>query len=192
MTTYKRWIAAVAAIVILLLASGCQASGKVEQGRVIAFDKKAELVTLIPESLIPGESAPGVLPPITVKTPENPEEMGPAPVPGKLMRVDTKEQQVVIFESATKAFRTIPFQPIAEQHNVSKSPKSPVDRVKKTITVFSREQKLTVTFAASDELLAMPDDTWRPGDVVRYYYKDPAQALRFMNVTRTDLTKSGG
>ena len=29
------------------------------------------------------------------------------------------------------------------------------------------------------------------GDIVRYYYKDPSQALRMMNVTRTDLNKSG-
>jgi hypothetical protein len=37
----------------------------------------------------------------------------------------------------------------------------------------------------------MPDDTWKIGDEVRYYYKDPAQALRLMNVTRTDLNKGG-
>jgi hypothetical protein len=38
----------------------------------------------------------------------------------------------------------------------------------------------------------MPADTWRAGDVVRYYYKDPAQALRLMNVTRTDLSNAAG
>ena len=68
----------------------------------------------------------------------------------------------------------------------------PVDRAKKTVTVYSAEQHLLVTFAASDDLLALPDDTWRAGDVVRYYYKEPGQALRFMNVTKTDLSKSGG
>jgi len=34
--------------------------------------------------------------------------------------------------------------------------------------------------------------TWRTGDVVRYYYKTPGQALRLMNVTATDLSKATG
>jgi hypothetical protein len=75
---------------------------------------------------------------------------------------------------------------------VTKAPVPLVDRARKTVTVYSREQKVQVTFAAGEDLLAMPDDTWRSGDVVRYYYKTPGQALRFMNVTRTDLSKSGG
>ena len=68
----------------------------------------------------------------------------------------------------------------------------PVDRAAKTITVYAPEQHLLITFSASGDLLALPDDTWQPGDVVRYYYRQPRQALRFMNVTRTDLSKSGG
>jgi hypothetical protein len=36
----------------------------------------------------------------------------------------------------------------------------------------------------------MPADTWKTGDEIRYYFRDPAQALRMMNVTRTDLNKS--
>ena len=37
----------------------------------------------------------------------------------------------------------------------------------------------------------MPAETWRCGDVVRYYYKEPGKALRMMNVTKTDLSKAG-
>ncbi len=193
MTTFKNWIAAAGLIVILLAASGCNVSGKVEQGRVIAYDRQAELVTLIPESLAPGAPGPGVLPPVTVKIPADPDEMGPAPAPGKLMRLDTKARSLVVFDSATQSFRTIQYTPIAERRKVTKAPRSPaVDRVRKTITVFSPEQHAVITFAASDDLLALPDDTWKSGDVVRYYYKDPGQALRFMNVTSTDLSKSGG
>jgi hypothetical protein len=185
MTTRTTWIAALAAIAALFAASGCEVSGKVEQGRVIAYDKKADLVTLIPE--------PGVLPPVTVKTPADPDEMGPVPAAGKLMRVDSKARQIVIYETASHGFRTISYTPIAQRSNVMKAPKTPaVDRAKKTITVYSPEQHVLVTFAGSEELLAMPDDTWRSGDVVRYYYKEPVQALRMMNVTRTDLSKSGG
>lgn len=191
MTTLKSWIAVLTAVVVLLLASGCDVSGKVEQGRVIAYDKKAALVTLIPEALPAAKSSPGVLPPVTVKVPEDPEEMGPAPAPGKLMRVDLKEHRIVVYHPSSQDFLTIQYTPVAERRNVAKAPATPaVDPVKRTITVYSAKDKALVTFQATDELLAMPADSWVSGDVVRYYYKEPGQALRFMNVTRTDLSKS--
>lgn len=189
MNTVKFWIAALTAIVLLLSASGCAVTGKVEQGRVIAYDKKTATVTLIPESL--SEPVPGVLPPISVKTPVDPDEMGPAPVPGKLMKLDRKLRRFVVYDAAAQSFRTIEYTPITEQ-KATKAPKSLVDRVKKTITIYSKDQQIAITFEGTDELLAMPDDTWRSGDIVRYFYEDPSQALRLMNVTRTDLTKSGG
>lgn len=192
MNTVKSWVAALAALVALA-ASGCDVSGKVEQGRVVAYDRKAQIATLIPESLAPGGSSPGVLPPVTIKLPDDPDQRGPAPSPGRLMRIDTKAHCLTVFEAASQSFRIIPYTPIAEQHRVAKAPASPaVDRVRKTITVFSPEQHVLVTFAASDDLLALPADTWKSGDVVRYYYRTPEQAWRFMNVTRTDLAKSGG
>ena len=190
MITIKYWIAVVLAAALVLLLSGCDVSGTVQQGRVIAYDKTAGTVTLIPESLGPG--APGVLPPVTVKIPQEPDEMGPTPVPGKLMRLDTKTRRMVIFDSTSQAFRTLEYTPITEQRKITKAPKSLVDRAKKTITLYSKDQQVAITFAASDELLQMPENTWRSGDLVRYYYKDPVQALRLMNVTRTDLSKSGG
>jgi hypothetical protein len=119
--------------------------------------------------------------------------MGPAPAAGKLMLLDSKNRQIVVYDDAARSFRTIAYTPVAERRNLAKTPKSPaVDPVRKTITVYSPAERVAVTFAASDELLALPADTWKFGDVVRYYYKEPGQALRLMNVTKTDLSKSGG
>jgi hypothetical protein len=67
-----------------------------------------------------------------------------------------------------------------------------VDRARKTITLYAAKDRTLITFAASDDLLAMPGDTWRAGDVIRFYYKDPGRALRLMNVTQTDLSKASG
>jgi len=190
MSAYKSWIAAFALIVAMLAATGCQVSGQVEQGRVIAYDKKTGVVTLIPEAST--ADLPGVLPPLAVKLPEDPEEMGPAPSAGKLIRLEAGKRRLVVFDAAEQVFRTIPYTPLEERRKLAKSPSAPpVDRVKKTITVYSPEQRLAVTFAASDDLLAMPADTWKSGDVIRYYYQQPGQALRLMNVTKTDLSKSG-
>lgn len=191
MTTRKSWMAALAAGA--LAASGCHVTGQVEQGRAIAYDRATQTVTLIPESLAAGKASPGVLPPVTVKLPADPEERGLEPAAGKLMRVDAKAHCLVVFDSKAQSFRTIPYTPVAELRDVKKAPRTPaIDRAKKTITVYSAERHALITFAASDDLLALPADTWRAGDVVRYYYREPQQALRFMNVTATDLSKSGG
>lgn len=190
MTTGKHILSLALAVAAALAASGCNVNGKVEQGRVIAYDKQARRATLIPEAET--KSSLGVLPPIVVNAPEDRDEMGPAPTAGKLMSLDIKARQLVIYDAAAATFRTIPYTPVKERPNVAKAPSTAaVDRAAKTITVYSAREHTLVTFAAPDDLLALPADTWRSGDVVRYYYKDPGQALRMMNVTKTDLSKAG-
>ncbi|MGA3078918.1 MAG: DUF4881 domain-containing protein [Bryobacteraceae bacterium] len=182
-----------ALIAAALALAGCGPLGKVEQGRVIAYDPQTRQVTLILEGAAATRSGPGVLPPVTIEAPTDPNEMGPAPAAGGLLLLDARNRRIVIYDRATQAFRTIPYTPLAERRNVAKSPGPPVvDRVKKTITLYAAKDRTLITFGVSDDLLAMPADTWRAGDVVRYYYKDPGQALRLMNVTRTDLSKATG
>jgi hypothetical protein len=121
--------------------------------------------------------------------------MGPAPQAGKLMLLDTQNRKLVFFDAATQTFQTISYTLIEQRGNVFKDDariagaKFPiVDRVKKTITVYLPGQRQLVTFSVPDEYFGLPDDTWRAGDEIRYYYKDPGQALRLMNITRTELT----
>jgi hypothetical protein len=119
--------------------------------------------------------------------------MGPAPVAGGLMLLDAPNRRIVIYDPATHSLRTVQYTTFEERTNIAKNPGPPVvDRVKKTITIYAPRDRALITFAASDDLLTLPASTWRSGDVVRYYCKDPAQALRMMNVTRTDLSKSAG
>jgi hypothetical protein len=180
-------------IAAALSLTGCGKLGTVEQGRVIAYDPQTREVTLIREADAPPRSGPGILPPVTIAAPADPKEMGPAPKAGGLLLLDTKNRRIVIYDRATQDFRTLQYTLVAERHNVSKSPGPPVvDRAKKTITIYAAKDHALITFAASDDLLAMPAGTWRAGDVVRYYYKEPGQALRFMNVTATDLSKAVG
>jgi len=182
-----------AGIAAALALTGCGPLGKVEQGRVVGYDPQTRQVTLIPEAAAGARSSPGVLPAVTIEAPLDPNEMGPAPAAGGLMLLDTKNRRIVIYDRATQAFRTIQYTPVEEFRNVAKGPRAPVvDRARKTITLYSARDRVLVTFAGSDEMLAMPAGTWRAGDVVRYYYKDPARALRLMNVTATDLAKATG
>jgi hypothetical protein len=184
---------ALASMAAALLLTGCGPLGKVEQGRVIAYDAQTRQVTLIPEAPGGPRSGPGTLPPVTVEAPLDPNEMGPAPAAGGLMLLNSNKALIVVYDGAAQAFRTIQYTLVAERHNVAKSPGPPVvDRAKKTITIYSAKDRALITFAASADLLAMPTGTWRSGDVVRYYYKTPGQALRLMNVTATDLSKATG
>jgi hypothetical protein len=184
MKTNRQIVVLLLVLAAALAAAGCNVDGQVEQGRVIAYDKQTKIAVLI------AEENPTV--PLTVKTPEDSEEMGQLPTAGKLMSMDTKAQKLVIFDAAAGAPRTIPYSLVKEKTNVAKAPTTPaLDRTAKTISVYLAKDKKLITFVATDDLLTLPADTWRFGDVVRYYYQDPHQALRMMNVTKTDLNKAG-
>ena len=183
---------------------GCKENyGKVEQGRVIAFDKEKKEVTLIHDSAMDTmKPVYDVLPPSVFKLPTDPAETGPEPKSGQRMKLDTEKKVIVIFDNTTQKFATIPItivdlqQPIDKEHPLvydkaeKKAKKFPVvDKEKKTITVYSGRQKMLCTFAVPDNYFAYPDSTWDAGDEVRIYYKTAGQSLRFMNVSKTDIFK---
>jgi len=182
---------------------GCSDFGKVDQGRVVAFDKDTGKVTFIRdkkgESLTPDYSG---LPAVVYKVPENPLEMGPAPKAGLRMKLDTQKSQIVLFDPATQAFKTINFKIHDIQENVDrdhplvfdqaadKAKVFPmVDKAKKTVTIYSARQKMLVTFSVPDEYMSLPEVAWDSGDEVRVYYKEDGKALRFMNISKTDIFK---
>jgi len=174
---------------VLLLLAGCGEYGSVNQGQVIEYQRDTGLVTLVADSNYRDAAHPrfDVLPPVTTRTPGNPLEMGPPPDAGKLLRVDTSARKLVIFNSAANRIQEVPYQEVAATSACTAAPVA--DRERKTITLCADHRTLAVS--ATDELLTLPEDTWRAGDEVRYYYKDPARAIRFMNVTKTNLNKAG-
>lgn len=191
--TKRLWL--LLGFVPVLWLAGCSNFGKVEQGRVIAYDKHQGVVTIIRESA--SEPAqPNVLPPLAVKVPQDPKEMGPVPEAGKRLQLDTKNNKLVFFDEQSGTIKTINYTPLSVVADVSNNDPRlkglsfpAIDRQKKTITLYSGREKKLVTLTVADEYFALPDDIWKPGDVVRYYYKDPSQALRLMNVTKTNIMK---
>lgn len=191
----KKWIW-ITLLAVLALTMGCGELGKVDQGRVIEFDEAKSIVTLIQDvKADPGNpdysGAPHVY-----SLPSDPNERGPDPKAGKRMKLDAKAKEIVIYDTAGKGMKKIAYTLIDEKDGVGKdSPlvagkKFPlVDRNKKTITIYSGRQKILITFAVPEEYLSLPDDTWEAGDEVRIYYKEPGKALRFMNITKTDIFK---
>jgi hypothetical protein len=183
-------------ILPLVLVWGCGEQGKVDQGRVIAFDKAKETVTFIIDVKHDTANPDYSGAPITFALPKDPMERGEDPKAGLRMKLDTKTREIVIYDPASKGMKKITYTLIDQKENVAKdSPlvagkKFPmVDKEKKAITVYSGRQKLLVTFSVPEEYLGLPDNTWEAGDEVRIYYKEPGKAARFMNITRTDIFK---
>lgn len=197
------WLTAILLILPLALLVGCGEYGKVDQGRVIKFDKEKKTCTLIRDiKADPQNPEYTHLPPMTYVTPTDPAEMGPEPKAGMRMKLDTKNRQIVIYDTASQGFKTISYTLIDQKENVEKTDplvydkeqgkakKFPaVDRDKKTIGIYSGRQKMLVTLSLPDEYFALPDSTWDSGDEVRIYYKEEGKARRFMNISRTDIYK---
>lgn len=190
------WLNLLVALQLVFL-FGCVEEGKVDQGRVVAFDKDKKLVTIIRDKKIDTLNPDYTyLPPLTYALPEDPAEIGPLPKAGSRMKLDAEKNQIIIFDAKAQNFKAIDFKPIEKKTGVErndplvKNKKFPVvDKDKKTVTIYSGRQKILETISLPDEYFALPDSTWDAGDEVRIYYKQDGKALRFMNITQTDIFK---
>jgi hypothetical protein len=184
-------------ILPLILAYGCGEMGKVDQGRVVEFDKAKGTVTLIRDMKADPKSPDySHLPPFIYEIPKDFNEMGPEPKAGLRMKLDAKAKQITIFDPASQNFKKIDFTLIDQKEGVDaedplvKDKKFPlVDKEKKAITLYSKRQKLLTTFSVPDEYFALPVSAWDAGDEVRIYYKEAGKARRLMNISKTDIFK---
>lgn len=170
--------------------------GQVDQGRTVAFDKKAWTVTIVQDvkhdQLNPDYS--GGL--VVFKLPADPAEMGPEPVPGGRLKLDVDKKEIVIYNAEAKKIETLPIDIIDVQKNLGrdhplvKGKSFPIiDKEKGTITEYSARQKLLATFKVPAGYENMPPITWEAGNEVRIYFKQPGVSLRFMNISKTNIYK---
>ena len=194
----KRYIwLSVVGLLPLALALGCGELGKVDQGRVVAYDSAKGVVTLIQDKKAePGKPDYNTLPPHSYAIPADPGEMGPEPKAGLRMKLDMDKKLITIYDPETKAFKDISFEIVEQKTGIAKDnplvegKKLPaVDKEKKTLTIYSGRQKLYAVITLPEEYLDRPASTWDAGDEVRVYYKEPGKALRLMNVSKTDIFK---
>jgi len=187
---------------ILLALTGCNEFGKVDQGRVVAYDKDTHTVTMLRDKSPDAKKTDYTeLPPVSYKLPEDPNEKGPEPKTGRLMKVDPDKKEALLFLPDSNTLATVIFNTVEEKNVDSKDPlvydsaakKSkpfPVmDPEKKTITTYLKKRKILLTLSVAEEYYAMGPEAWTSGDEVRIYYKEPGKALRFMNVSKTDIFK---
>ncbi len=172
--------------------AACAGFGKVEQGLVIATDGK--VLTLILDSNPTGDPRYDRLPPVQVRIPEDPDQMGPAPAAGKLLSLDVEAGRLTAYDEARGEILTIGFELVerighvyADDPRVKDGAVPRVNAGAATVTLYWPRTRELVTIRVDPKYLHLPLDTWRAGDEVRYYFKEPGQALRVMNVSKTHL-----
>lgn len=192
----SRW-GILASSIALCLMAGCAPQGKVGQGRVVEFNAAGGTVTVIEDSnpTDPANPRYDVVPARVLQLPKDPRAMGPAPVAGKLLRTDFQRCELVFFDIRTQGLKTVRCHLVRQQDGVQRDDSRLagksfpiVERQAGTITLYSPQRRILATVSVPQEYLALPDDTWRSGDEVRYYYKVDGRTLRLMNVTQTDIS----
>ncbi|MBI5579865.1 MAG: DUF4881 domain-containing protein [Deltaproteobacteria bacterium] len=190
------WLSLVVALPLTFL-FGCMDFGKVDQGRAVSFDKDKRTVTIIRDKRIDTQNPDySYLPPLTYELPTDPVETGPEPKAGGRVKLDTEKNQIVIFDARTQNFKTIDFKVVEKKEGVRSGDPAlqgksfpVIDKSKQTITIYSGRQNVLETISVPEEYLSLPPSTWDAGDEVRIYYKQEGKALRFMNISRTDIFK---
>lgn len=199
----RRILPLLLALLALPALFGCKEYGKVMQGRVVEFDKDKKQVVFVTEVSHDWKNPRYKgLPPVTMTLPIDPMEMGPEPKAGGRIELDMASNKFIIYDKATQAFKDVPFtlkdslknvegdHPLLVDAATGQPKKFPlVDKEKKTITVYSKRQKVLTTVEVADEYLSLPASTWDAGDECRVYYVEEGKSQRFMNMSKTDIFK---
>ena len=202
---FKHILISLAAAALIMPLAGCNKDDypKVEQGRTVAFNKDTREVTLIHDSAIDAQNPKyDVLPAAVFKLPTDPAETGPEPKAGGRLKLDTTKKEIELYDHKTQKLVYLPINitdlqqnidkehPLVYDKEAKKAKKFPaIDKEKKTVTIYSGRQKMLCTFTLPDQYADYPESFWDAGDEVRLTYRTPGQALRFMNLTKTDIFK---
>lgn len=188
----------IAAAGLALGLTGCSL-GEVEQGRVVAYDEAAKTVTVVHDSAMdPANPRYDKTPAVTFKLPTDPKEIGPLPKAGKRLKIDAEAKKIEIYDAATDKLVFLDIEITDLQKDIgNRHPMvydSDTKKVKSfpvisggTIQIYSSRQKQLITFKIPAGYENAPADTWAAGDEVRIYAKEKGQALRFMNITQTNI-----
>ena len=170
--------------------------GQVEQGRCVGYNPENNTFTLVLDvkhDVVNPSYTGGI---VTYTMPADPKEIGPEPKPGGRVMIDHEKSQVILYKDGK--LESVPVEFTDVQKNITsnnpkvKGVKFPiVNKDEGTITEYSRRMQEIVTFKVPAEYLDLPDTIWESGDECRIYYKENAkhQALRFMNVSKTNIFK---
>jgi hypothetical protein len=195
-----------------LMLAGCGDYGKVEQGTVVAVDK--DKVTIIVDTNTdrnkPANYTTDVKPHDYILPPVG-TERGAEPSAGLCVNMDIAKKTITMFNPKESKFETFSFELIEDKDKgirlnrrnevlehvkvIRPAADFPVvDEANKTIQLFYRrlennQSRLTTIKLADADFAKYKKAEWGAGDEVRIYFKQPGKSERFMNITKTDITR---
>jgi hypothetical protein len=187
--------------------AGCGEHGKVEQGRTVAFDKEKSQVTIIVDDNIDPKKPPNYATrPVHVYTlPAVGPERGADPVPALRMNLNVENKTITMYNPQTKALETLSFEVVEDHKDVDVRRQNPlvydratrkaisfpkIDEANRVLTLYSpRQLRLTSIKLSEADFAKYKGKDWDVGDEVRIYYKEQGKALRFMNITKTNIRR---
>ena len=156
--------------------AACDFDGGVEQGRCVAFDPAAKTLTIVVD-VTHDQSAPHYSGDVhTFKLPAEARDMGPAPTVGGRLMIELEKSALLLYDPDSKSIKELPVQFTDVEKNISaKHPKV----AGKTFPVVDKEK----------HALDLPPYVWTAGDEMRIAYRnaDKGQAIRIMNVSKTNI-----
>ena len=187
---------------------GCD-FGEVEQGRCVAYDANSKTVTIVMDmahdpnykdkdvaktSKVPVYAKDSKI--IQFVLPADPKECGPEPVAGGRVMFDLEKGIVLLYDAEAKAIEEVQVEFLSKEKMKPSDPRlkgkkfPEINKTEKTVQEYSKRLETLVTFKIPDDK-DRPDEVWTRGDEVRLYYKENAkhQALRFMNISKTNIYK---
>jgi hypothetical protein len=173
----------------------------VDQGRVIHFDRAKGTIRVIlnknADHFNPDFSS---LPPVTYTLPAGSGAIGFIPKAGLRLKLDTKNNEIVIFDEATQKIKTIKYAVVNKKENIAQNnplvtesgnlKKFPIiDREKNIFTIYSERQRILTTFTLPSEYFSLPEYTWADGDYVVIHYKEDGKTRRVTKIVKIPYTK---
>ena len=113
------------------------------------------------------------------------------PKAGKRIKLDAKKNQIIIYDNASSALKTIDYTLVEQKENIEPDnalvagKKFPlVDKTAKTVTVFSKRQKILTVFTLPEAELGSPDSMWDNGDELKITYAEEGKATKLENLSK--------
>ncbi len=140
------------------------------------------------------------LPAVVFSLPEGKAGLELKPKPGLRIRLNTRDNQIIVYNPQICKLETIYYTLIDQAENVDEG--SPlvfdsllkkersfpvVDMEKRTITIYSRRQRIVTTFSLPENYFRLPEYTWAAGDEIRIYYTVEGRAQRLTRVNMAEL-----
>jgi len=146
---------------------GSMAMGEEIMGRCVNIDKEKNTITIIKDAANDKANPNFQLPPATFELPAGVE----APKFGKRIKLDTKENKLKYYDDASNSFKSIDFTPVEKidavepaDARVANKKFPAIDKEKKTVTIYSKRQKVLTVIGVPDSALTLSEKTYDSGD----------------------------